>query len=84
VFTGHQHSFERNLLRCDWSPDGSRVTSGSGDRFVYIWETSNRQLAYALPGHKGSVNEVVFHPKEPIVASASSDRTLYLGELATS
>lgn len=25
VFTGHQHSFERNSLRCDWSPDGSKV-----------------------------------------------------------
>lgn len=25
VFTGHQHSFEKNLLRCDWSPDGSKV-----------------------------------------------------------
>ena len=25
VFTGHQHSFERNSLRCDWSPDGTKV-----------------------------------------------------------
>ncbi len=25
VFTGHQHNFEQNLLKCDWSPDGSRV-----------------------------------------------------------
>ena len=27
VFTGHQHSFERNSLRCDWSPDGTKVSS---------------------------------------------------------
>ena len=26
VFTGHQHSFERNSLRCDWSPDGTKVS----------------------------------------------------------
>ena len=27
-----------------------------------------------LPGHTGSVNEVCFHPKEPIIASVASDR----------
>lgn len=26
--------------------------------------------------------QVVFHPNEPIVASASSDKEIYLGELA--
>lgn len=25
VFTGHQHNYERNLLRCSWSSDGSKV-----------------------------------------------------------
>ena len=25
IFTGHQHNYERNLLRCSWSPDGSKV-----------------------------------------------------------
>jgi len=63
VFTGHQHTFERLLLRCSWSPDGKRVAAGSADRIVYVWEADSLQLAYALPGHKGSVNEVVFHPK---------------------
>ena len=29
VFTGHQHSFERNSLRCDWSPDGTKAGSCS-------------------------------------------------------
>jgi Prp8 binding protein len=59
-----------------------QVTGGSGDRNVYIWEAATGQLRYRLPGHTGSVNQVVFHPKEPVVASASSDKTLYLGELA--
>ena len=30
---------------------------------VYIWDTSTRKLLYKLPGHSGSVNEVVFHSK---------------------
>ena len=38
---------------------------------------------YALPGHAGCVNAVVFHPTEHVVASASSDRSILVGELAS-
>ena len=34
-----------------------------------------------LPGHLGTVTEVAFHPKEPIIGSAGADRRIYLGEL---
>ena len=81
VIKGHAHNFEKNLLRCAWSPDGSKVTCGSADRMVYVW-SADGTLQYKLPGHKGSVNEAVMHPKEPIVASCSSDSTIYMGELA--
>ena len=27
VLSGHEHSFEKNLLKCDWSPDGKQVGS---------------------------------------------------------
>ncbi|KAJ8973181.1 hypothetical protein NQ317_007157 [Molorchus minor] len=81
VFTGHQHNFEKNLLRCSWSPDGSKITSGSADRFVYIWDTTSRRMLYKLPGHNGSVNDVKFHPNEPIVVSGSSDKQIYMGEI---
>ncbi|RWS29232.1 U5 small nuclear ribonucleoprotein 40 kDa protein-like protein [Leptotrombidium deliense] len=78
---GHQHNFEKNLLRCSWSPDGTKVCAGSADRFVYIWDTHYRRILYKLPGHLGSVNEVVFHPREPIILSCSSDKQIYLGEI---
>ncbi len=81
---GHMHNFEKNLLRCDWAPDGLRVTCGSADRSVHVWDADSGRLLYKLPGHTGSVNEVVFHPKEPIVTSASSDKSLFMGELAAS
>lgn len=83
VFTAHLHNFEKTLLRCDWSPDGERITAGSADRMVYVWERQSRALQYKLPGHTGSVNEAVFHPKEPIIASGSGDKTIFLGELAS-
>ncbi|KAJ1525714.1 hypothetical protein ONE63_008925 [Megalurothrips usitatus] len=80
IITGHQHNFEKNLLGCAWSTDGSKVSAGSADRYVYIWDTTSRRVMYKLPGHNGSVNDVAFHPKEPIIASGSSDKSIYLGE----
>jgi Prp8 binding protein len=81
ILQGNQHNFEKNLLRCAWYPDGSKVSAGSADRYVYIWDTTSRRILYKLPGHQGSVNEVEFHPKEPIVMSCSSDKQIYLGEI---
>eukprot|EP00455_Lapot_gusevi_P037329 TRINITY_DN4171_c0_g1_i3.p1 TRINITY_DN4171_c0_g1~~TRINITY_DN4171_c0_g1_i3.p1 ORF type:complete len:388 (-),score=72.85 TRINITY_DN4171_c0_g1_i3:38-1132(-) len=81
VYMSHQHGLEKNLLRCSWSADGSKVAAGSADRMVYIWDAASRRLLYKLPGHAGSVNEIAFHPKEPIVASGSSDSKIYMGEI---
>ncbi|CAG0880587.1 unnamed protein product [Darwinula stevensoni] len=66
IFSGHAHSFEKNLLRCSWSPNGMQVAAGSADKFVHVWDVNSRRILYKLPGHTGSVNEVVFHPREPI------------------
>ncbi|RVE47117.1 hypothetical protein evm_008194 [Chilo suppressalis] len=81
LMSGHSHNFEKNLLRCAWAHDGAKVAAGSADRFVYIWDTTSRRVLYKLPGHNGSVNAVDFHPREPIVLSASSDKQIYLGEI---
>lgn len=78
---GHQHNFEKNLLKCGWSADGSKVAAGSADRFVYIWDTTSRRIIYKLPGHNGSVNDIDFHPNETIIASGSNDKQIYLGEI---
>jgi Prp8 binding protein len=81
LLQGHQHNFEKNLLRVAWSPDGKRISCGSADKHVYIWDVVTRKILYRLPGHLGSVNEVDFHPMEPIIASCSSDKTVFLGEI---
>ncbi|KAK6037244.1 hypothetical protein COOONC_25251, partial [Cooperia oncophora] len=65
-FYGHQHNFEKNLLKCGWSGDGKRVTAGSSDRFAYVWDAASRYILYKLPGHLGSVNATDLHPTEPI------------------
>ncbi|CAH0480222.1 unnamed protein product [Peronospora belbahrii] len=82
TFMGAKHSFDRTLIRCGWSADMQFVASGSADRYVYIWDAVTGNLRYHLPGHTGSVNEASFHPTELIVGSCSSDKNIYLGELA--
>merc|ERR1712187_127501 len=81
VLTGHTHSNDKNLLKCDWSPDGLYVSAGSGDKTVCIWNVETRRLLCKLPGHTDSVNEVVFHPTEPIIGSCSSDRQIHIRDL---
>ena len=82
TFEGHSHDFHKNLLRCSWSHDGEKVACGSADQIVHVWDVASTEELYYLPGHKGAVTEVDFHPKEPILGSASSDKTVYLGEIA--
>ena len=78
---GSTHNFEKNLLKCAWSPDASFVTAGSADRTVNVWDVHSGQLKHRLGGHKGSVNEVSINGN--FVASCSSDKTVRVGELNT-
>ena len=79
--SGCPHGFEKNLIRSCWSGDGMYVASGGGDRNVYVWDTRTRTVQFKLPGHKGCVGTVDWHPREPILLSGSVDKTAYLGEL---
>jgi Prp8 binding protein len=44
-----------------------------------VYNVQSGQLAYKLPGHKGCVNQVDWTGN--ILASASSDKSLFVGEL---
>ena len=82
TYDGAPAGFEKNLIKASWSAKGDRICAGSGDRTAVVWDTRTAKLLYKLPGHKGTVNDVRFAPDgEPIIVSASTDRTLILGEL---
>ena len=67
TYDGAPTGMEKNLIKATWSPDGKKIAAGSGDRSVTVWETSSGKLLNKLPGHKGTVNDVRFHPgEEPI------------------
>jgi len=84
-FYGHRHSIDNNLLRCSFNNEGDKVACGSSDSpsHVFIWDVNNdeNKILYKLPGHSSTINEVVFHPNEPIILSCSSDKSIFLGEL---
>jgi Prp8 binding protein len=81
VYEGARHDLSKNLLKVAWSPDGARLSAGSSDRLVNIWDVASTRLLYKLPGHTGSVVEVDFHPKEPVILSCGEDKKIYLGEI---
>ncbi|OAA66643.1 WD40/YVTN repeat-like-containing domain protein [Niveomyces insectorum RCEF 264] len=82
TFDGAQIGVDKNLVHASWDPKGQRIATGSGDGTVVVWSSDDGKLLYKLPGHKGTVNAAEFSPSdEPIILSASSDRTLMLGEL---
>jgi Prp8 binding protein len=82
TFTGQKHNAESRLLKCSWSRDGNMVTAGSADKMVHIWDEFTTEELYLLPGHKGCVNTVVFHPLENVIASGASDKQIFVGELS--
>ena len=67
------------------------ASCGSSDGFVYVYDTTSlgikwkieerMRYRYRLPGHKSGVNDVDFHPIEPIICSVSSDHSVILGEI---
>ncbi|KAJ7681884.1 WD40-repeat-containing domain protein [Mycena polygramma] len=87
VLVGAPAGFEHTLLRGAWAKDpssaggGGRVAVGGADRMVCVWDVESARVLYKLPGHKGTVTSVDFHPKEPILLTGSKDGTMLLGEL---
>jgi WD40 repeat protein len=70
TFDGSVAGIERTLVRATWDPESKKIAAGSGDRTVTIWDANNpSKLLSKLPGHKGTVTDVRFHPTEPISKS---------------
>jgi WD40 repeat protein len=70
TFDGAPTGQERNLLKASWDSKGEKIAAGSGDQSVAIWESRTGKLLNKLPGHRGAVNDVRFHPLgEPLCKS---------------
>lgn len=76
---------ERGVNCVDYYPSGDKpyILSGADDRTVKIWDYQTKSIVHSLEGHTHNVCSVMFHPKLPIIASASEDGTVRIWQSTT-
>eukprot|EP00039_Didymoeca_costata_P033217 m.41343 g.41343 ORF g.41343 m.41343 type:complete len:617 (-) comp9756_c0_seq2:46-1896(-) len=58
-----------------WSPDSTRIVSGSVDKTCIVWEIESEKVLQTLKDHKHHVQGVAWDPRDLFIASQSSDRS---------
>ena len=64
------------VLSVAFSPDGSRIVSGSEDRTVRVWDVTRGEGSKSLAGHTSPVNSVAFSSDGSRIVSGSVDKTV--------
>ncbi|EDN98235.1 hypothetical protein SS1G_13092 [Sclerotinia sclerotiorum 1980 UF-70] len=66
-----------------FSPDGTKVASGSEDKTIRLWDAMTGESLQTLEGHSSLVYSVAFSPDGTKVASGSEDKTIRLWDAMT-
>lgn len=66
-----------------WSPDSSRLASGSWDQTVQVWEAITGVMLLTYQGHSGVVKAVAWSPDCKRLASGSLDGTIQVWDANT-
>src|SRR5262249_40641168 len=69
VLKSHEHW----LTSAAFSPDGSKLVTGSWDKTAALWDIDNERMLALYQGHTGRVTQVAFDGKR--VATLSLDGT---------
>lgn len=74
-----------NLVRSvAFSPDGSRIVSGSWDKTIRLWDAATgQQIGKPLIGHRDYVTSVAFSPDGTCLVSGSDDKSIRIWDTLT-
>ena len=65
-----------------WSPDGTRLATGSNDGTAKVWDAAGGRELLTLKGHTGSVRSVSWSPDGTRLATGSEDGTAKVWDAA--
>ena len=71
------------VLALAFSPDGTKLASGSKDKTVRLWDTATNAELATLQKHTGWTNVLAFSPDGKMLASGSADKTVQLWDPTT-
>ncbi|KIM21455.1 hypothetical protein M408DRAFT_29534 [Serendipita vermifera MAFF 305830] len=80
VIAGHRSPIDSVVF----SPDGTRIVSGSFDKIVRVWDAETAEMvAGPFEGHTGQISSVKFSPDGRRIASGAWDRTIRVWDAKT-
>lgn len=78
---GSARAHEKDINIVSVAPNDSLIATGSQDKTVKLWRSTDLSLQATLKGHKRGVWDCQFSPFDRVVATCSGDRTVKLWSL---